>query len=426
MPPLLSFIIPAFNAEHTIDDAVRSVLSQSRAEIELIVVDDGSTDSTFARASAIADPRVRVVRRTNRGVAASRNLGLVLAQGDFVCFLDADDMVLPEFASASLGAIGECDAISTAYRDTDPSRNPSSQAWYPALSELRLDRLRISNPLSIGATIFRTDGLREVTRHFGDAFPSDCQVEDWELLLRFTSLGARWAEPIQTPLMLCRLTPGSRSAQSRTVWQDGRALIDRWVPARERASALRTWTLSQFARALANDEAEFAAHLSHEVGSLTDTDIPTLVGSLRVWATRQRTVTGQRVGFSHLRSRIARAAPVFADRIASEALRPSWDELALLASNSLAPHEAIVVYGFGRNGREASRALSRAGITHKIIDDDPGFQSPLRTTVAELCPNHVILLTPDRRVELLAKLRSVRASRILTPEMIHPASADAA
>jgi len=426
MPPLLSFVIPAFNAERTIDDALRSVLAQSQSEIELIVVDDGSTDSTFCGVSAITDPRLRVARRANRGVAASRNLGLVLASGEFICFLDADDTVLPGFATATLAAVGDCDAISTAYRDTDEKGTPAASAWFPALNELRLDRLRTSNPLSIGATVFRADTLREVTRHFGEAFPSDCQVEDWELLLRFTSLGARWAEPVETPLMLCRLMPGSRSAQAQRVWQDGLTLLDRWVPARDRATAKRNWTLSQFARALATEQAEFATHLLAEIGSPSDADVPTLAGSLRVWATRQHTITGERVAFDRLNALIAAAAPSIANQVTSETLRPAWGELALLAAKSLSPREKLVVYGFGKNGREASRALSLASLNHKVIDDDPAFMSPLRTTASDLGPNDVLLITPDRRAEILSKLRSLRVSRIVTPEMLHLAPGEAA
>ncbi|MGH7242167.1 MAG: glycosyltransferase [Phycisphaerales bacterium] len=426
MAPLLSFIIPAFNAEQTIEVATRSVLEQSHQEIELVIVDDGSTDETFARAAKIIDPRVRVARRTNRGVAASRNLGLVLARGEYVCFLDADDALLPSFAASVMDSIGDSDGISTAYLDTDAELRPAARGWYPARSELRLDRLRTNNPLAIGATVFRAGVLHEVTRHFGEAFPLNNQVEDWELLLRFTSLGAKWAEPIQVPLMLCRLMPGSRSAQSQRVWEDGQTLLSRWVPMAERSNAQRNWSIVHFARALANEQGELASRLYEEIGTLTENDAPTFVGALRVWAIRQQTSTSRRVLFDELHKRIAPIAPSLASRIAADALAPSWHELALRAARSLTARERLVVYGFGRNGREASRALAAASIAHKVIDDDPGFSSPLRTTIAELGANDVVLLTPDRRDEILARLAPARFSRILTPDTLQLAPGEAA
>jgi hypothetical protein len=426
MTALLTFIIPAFNAERTIDDAVHSVLAQSHREIEVIVVDDGSTDATFMRASAISDPRLKVVRRTNRGVARSRNLGLVLARGEFICFLDADDALLPQFATTALGAIGKGDGISAAYRDTDPLLKPSPNAWYPSLSDLRLDRLRTGNPLSIGATVFRTDTLHQVEREFGEVFPVDNQVEDWELLLRFTSLGGRWAAPVEQPLMLCRLLPGSRSAQAERVWKDGAALIERWVPGTERFAARRNWTLVQLARALANEQSELAATMLKTTGSLTDSDVPTLVGALRVWAARHLTGTGGSISFDDLTRRIGTIGASLASQVASDALAPAWSDLALHAAKLLAPHERLVVYGFGKNGREASRALSFAGVAHSVIDDDPGFQHPSRTTVADLCLSDVVLITPDRRTEILARLRATRVSRVLTLESLRHSTRDAA
>lgn len=96
MPPLVSVIIPAYNAERFIADAVRSVLDQSWRELEVIVVDDGSTDGTADRVRPfLADPRVRYVRQENAGPAAARNRGIELAHGDYVAFCDADDLWLP-------------------------------------------------------------------------------------------------------------------------------------------------------------------------------------------------------------------------------------------------------------------------------------------------------------------------------------------
>jgi glycosyltransferase involved in cell wall biosynthesis len=103
--PTVSVIIPAYNAEAFIADAVSSALEQTYRDLEVIVVDDGSTDGTLARLAGFGD-RIRVHQQPNRGVAMARNTGVGLARGGWIAFLDADDLWLPhklerQLASAS-------------------------------------------------------------------------------------------------------------------------------------------------------------------------------------------------------------------------------------------------------------------------------------------------------------------------------------
>ena len=95
--PLASAIIPVHNGEAFIDEALRSLLAQTYPNVEIIVVDDGSTDRTYALAEAHA-PRVRCIRHASRSGSASapRNTGLRHATGEYICFLDADDILLPD------------------------------------------------------------------------------------------------------------------------------------------------------------------------------------------------------------------------------------------------------------------------------------------------------------------------------------------
>ncbi|MFO7691889.1 MAG: glycosyltransferase family A protein [Vicinamibacterales bacterium] len=91
----VSVMMPAFNAERFIARAVGSVLAQTYADWELIVVDDGSTDRTGAIVREFADPRIAIVTQQNRGEAAARNVALDAASGAYLAFLDADDVFLP-------------------------------------------------------------------------------------------------------------------------------------------------------------------------------------------------------------------------------------------------------------------------------------------------------------------------------------------
>ena len=97
---LVSVVIPCFNAGHYLNEAIQSVLAQTHARIELLVVDDGSTDRT--EEVACSDPQVIYLRQRNQGVASARNTGLRSSIGDSVVFLDGDDRLLPHAVEAGL------------------------------------------------------------------------------------------------------------------------------------------------------------------------------------------------------------------------------------------------------------------------------------------------------------------------------------
>jgi glycosyltransferase involved in cell wall biosynthesis len=117
--PVLSVIIPAFNVAPYIADAVTSALDQSYADLEVIVVDDGSTDATpqvlEAVASARADPRLRVITRINGGLSAARNTGIAAARGEFIGFLDGDDVWCPTKAERHVEHLLKDDKIGISF-----------------------------------------------------------------------------------------------------------------------------------------------------------------------------------------------------------------------------------------------------------------------------------------------------------------------
>ncbi|MEP0918321.1 glycosyltransferase [Leptolyngbya sp. DQ-M1] len=97
-PPLISVIIPAYNAETYIAKTLRSVLTQTYQNLEVIIIDDGSQDRTVEIIQPFAeeDTRVTIVQQSNRGVAAARNTGIQKARGQFIALLDADDFWFPD------------------------------------------------------------------------------------------------------------------------------------------------------------------------------------------------------------------------------------------------------------------------------------------------------------------------------------------
>jgi glycosyltransferase involved in cell wall biosynthesis len=112
--PRVSIVTPAFNCEDYIAATIRSVLSQTVSDFELLIVDDGSTDRTAAAAQcfAVGDPRVRVIRQQNSGQSAARNAAIRQARGSHFALLDADDVWTPTFLAEQL-------AIFDAHPDVD-------------------------------------------------------------------------------------------------------------------------------------------------------------------------------------------------------------------------------------------------------------------------------------------------------------------
>jgi len=95
--PKFSIVIPCYNTARHVGAAIRSVLAKTASDLEVIVVDDGSTDDSAAAIAAEAvDPRVRVIRQANQGLGGARNAGLAAAKGEYINFLDADDLLEPD------------------------------------------------------------------------------------------------------------------------------------------------------------------------------------------------------------------------------------------------------------------------------------------------------------------------------------------
>jgi glycosyltransferase involved in cell wall biosynthesis len=101
--PLVSVVIPAFNAERFLGEAIESVLAQTYGPLETIVVDDGSSDGTVAVANAYGE--VTVIEQANAGPSAARNRGFAASRGDFIAFQDADDLMTPDKLEVQAGLL---------------------------------------------------------------------------------------------------------------------------------------------------------------------------------------------------------------------------------------------------------------------------------------------------------------------------------
>ena len=112
--PLVSIIVPCYNAANYIKETVSSVLAQTFQNFEVIIINDGSIDDSTKIIKALKDSRVQLVEQENQGVSSSRNNGIGLAKGEFIVFLDADDFLHPSFLERRILTLSKSSAIACA------------------------------------------------------------------------------------------------------------------------------------------------------------------------------------------------------------------------------------------------------------------------------------------------------------------------
>lgn len=110
---MVSIIIPVYNAKRYLENCLGSVLVQTMADLEIILVNDGSNDGSAELCQTLAarDGRIKVIHQKNAGVSAARNAGLAAAKGEYIGFVDADDTIAPDTYEKALKAMGSCDMI---------------------------------------------------------------------------------------------------------------------------------------------------------------------------------------------------------------------------------------------------------------------------------------------------------------------------
>ena len=160
VPGLVSVVLPTFNRSRTLARAVRSVLGQGYSNLELIVVDDGSTDDTAGLVANFRDPRIRYEKlERNQGASAARNRGLELARGEFIAFQDSDDEWLADKLERQVASARETRAESIAVfhmkvvygRDEQRVYGPGRVCCVPRLENTDLERdfLRITHQQNV-------------------------------------------------------------------------------------------------------------------------------------------------------------------------------------------------------------------------------------------------------------------------------------
>jgi hypothetical protein len=185
--PTISVVLATRNRQKLLEGAVDSVIAQTYPEWELIVIDDGSTDSSsiFLDKIAAADDRVRVERTDGVGAAAARNIGLTAATGDYIAFLDDDNLMAPGWLRAVAEFTGRTAGGGALYGVglRDDYEDALGAPWVLFESQLDIDRLRLHNAIDLGVLVVRRDNPE---LHFDESLD---RYIDWELVVRLAERG---------------------------------------------------------------------------------------------------------------------------------------------------------------------------------------------------------------------------------------------
>ena len=225
--PTFSVLVSFFNAEETVGEAIESVQAQTCADWELIAIDDGSTDgsSEVVARYAAADPRIRLIRRTNGGCPAARNTGIDAAQGRYCALLDADDIWLPGKLQRQLPYLVDRTVVySDGFVEEDGQRYPYSRridlpnGVYPSGDVF--DSLLEGNFVPSLTVVLATDLLRE-----SGGFDESLLISfDWDLWLRLALAGVPFTF-VPEPLAVYRIRAGSLSSDQLALRENAVTIV---------------------------------------------------------------------------------------------------------------------------------------------------------------------------------------------------------
>ncbi len=221
--PLVSVIIPCYNSALYLKDSIDSVLAQTYPSLEILVIDDGSTDDSQTVLSSYGN-RIQIIAQANAGVSAARNTGIAAAKGDVVAMMDADDAMDPtciEVRMKHMLSDERVGIVAGSYRVADEQLNPyppESQFTLPTVSLDARTSLRICNSPNIGLLI-----RKRAILVCGLYDPFLKAAEDWDMQIRICQSFKHVFDP--TILATYRQVPTSATRSSLRFYDDGRRVL---------------------------------------------------------------------------------------------------------------------------------------------------------------------------------------------------------
>ena len=249
-PPLVSVVVPAYNAAWSLDETLASVCAQTYPELEVLVVDDGSTDATAEVAATWSgrDPRVRLISKPNGGVASARNRGMREARGVYVAPIDADDLWAPDHVErqvAALEAAGPGAGMAfarTVFIDGQGRPLPAGPPEQPEPvkpPDVDFRGLLLRNSVANGsAAVFRRDRMLEAGGYDEGLRAAGGEgAEDWKLTLTLAASGRVVYVP--APTVQYRISHSSMSRDAAVMRRSAMMVIDHM---RQHGPKLPPWT----------------------------------------------------------------------------------------------------------------------------------------------------------------------------------------
>jgi len=230
----ISVIMPAFNSEDTVGDAIQSVIAQTYTNLELIIVDDGSDDKTCQVIEAFTDQRIRLIRHDqNKGQGAARNTAIAAASGDWITLIDADDIWAGERLEKLLeptGYLGShvmiADDIFESYQ-TSEGLKPWRRVWKRQMRfEGETTKIGLARYLSFERTVMQPLVPRQAIIEHNIRYPVAAIAEDLEFYIRLMKIARLDLNFIDFPGYYYRRTPGSISTHPERYMLARKVLLD--------------------------------------------------------------------------------------------------------------------------------------------------------------------------------------------------------
>ncbi len=225
---LVSFVIPNYNHAGYLGDAIRSALAQTYANIEVIVVDDGSTDDSRTVAAEFGG-RIRYIYQRNAGLSAARNTGVQAAQGEYIALLDADDLLEPAYAELLLAALAQARGAEGAYcgfRFVDQNNEPLNRIEQRTVPPEALYGSLLNGNYWVPESLL---ARRDCYLASGEFDTSLRACEDWDVWLRFSHRYRLVG--IDDVLIRYRVVAGSMSSNPQRMLENRLVVLDKHVGA---------------------------------------------------------------------------------------------------------------------------------------------------------------------------------------------------
>ncbi|MGF1539923.1 MAG: glycosyltransferase family 2 protein [Pleurocapsa sp.] len=236
---LVSVIVPVYNVENYIAQTINSVLNQTYPHFELLIVDDESPDRSIEICRQFNDPRIKIISQKNRGLAGARNTGIRHAQGDYLAFLDSDDLWLPEKLAQHIKHLESSPQVGVSFSRSqfiDGQGRALGIYQMPKLQDITPSHLLCRNPIGNGsAPVIRKEVLEAIcfqdnlhgqieNFYFDENFR---QSEDIECWLRIASETPWKIEGIAEALTLYRVNGEGLSANVLKQYDSWQQMIDK-------------------------------------------------------------------------------------------------------------------------------------------------------------------------------------------------------